>query len=152
MNIRKLIFSTVPTSSLLFVRIALGIVLMAHGAQKLFGFAGGSGIDAFSSYLSTLNFSPPMLFAVLAAGTEFFGGALIIVGLLTRVASIGALITMLVAIVKVHPNAFFTEHFGMEFPLVLALLSAALIIGGGGLWSLDWLVSKTIREDGRSFN
>lgn len=152
MNIKKLIFSTVSTNALLFVRIALGVVLMAHGAQKLFGFAGGTGFAAFESYISALGFSPPALFAALAAGTEFFGGALILVGLLTRVAAIGTLITMLVAIFKVHSASFFADKMGMEYPLVLALLSVALIVSGAGPFSLDWFVAKAIKGEQQGGN
>ena len=75
--------------------------------------------------------------AALAGGAEFFGGLLLIVGLLTRVAGLSIAGTMAVAIITVHPNAYFASNSGMEYPLLILLASLSLVIGGGGALSTD---------------
>src|SRR6267378_8630743 len=95
-----LMFGTYPSWSHLVVRIALGVVFFAHGAQKTFGWFGGRGLAATISGFRQMNI-PPAATAI-AAFTECFGGLAMIVGFLARPAALGLIVVMAVAIVKVH--------------------------------------------------
>lgn len=124
-------------AALLLVRIALAIVFIAHGGQKLFGLFGGKGLAGFTPAIVKMGL-PPIVATLIAAG-EFFGGLGLLVGLLTRVAAIGPLVSMAGAILLVHgKNGFFLPS-GMEYALVNLLLSIAVLFGGPGRYSLDAL-------------
>ncbi len=138
MNIKEIILSTSSSLALLPIRLGVGIVMAAHGAQKLFGWFGGHGLQATAQFFGeNLGLQPGLLMAVLAGGVEFFGGLLLIAGFLTRIAGIGIAFTMAVAIIMVHPDAFFASNNGMEYPLTLLLASLTLAIGGAGGLSVD---------------
>jgi putative oxidoreductase len=140
-----LLIGTYPSWSRLVVRLALGIVFFAHGAQKVFGWFGGRGLRAtiqtFQQYLGV----PPAA-TVLAAFVEGFGGLALIVGLLARPAAVGIIVVMLVAIAKVHwKNGFFLatapgQGNGWEFNFVLIAMALAVLIGGAGALSVDVLL------------
>ncbi len=120
------------------VRIAAGLLLVPHGAQKLFGWFGGYGLTGTAEYFDgTLGLEPGILFALVAGIIEFFGGLALALGLLTRpVALIVA--AFLAVTVTVHwPNGFFWTAGGFEYPLLWSLASLAIFLGGGGRWSLD---------------
>ncbi|MBT3482228.1 MAG: DoxX family protein [Opitutales bacterium] len=123
------------------LRFGLGIVMAAHGSQKLFGSFGGYGLQGTAGFFeNSLGMKPGILFAALAGGTEFFGGLLLIIGLATRPAAALIGITMLVALISVHSGSFFAPE-GMEYLLVLISASISLIINGGGAWSIDHRIS-----------
>jgi len=127
------------------LRLALGIVFFAHGAQKLLGWFGGYGWDGTVGFFAqALGISAPL--AGLAILTEFFGGIAIILGLLTRPAALGLAVTMLVAAFKVHlANGFFLDlqgpKDGVEYVLVLLLLSLYFTVKGAGTVSVDKLIA-----------
>lgn len=126
------------------LRLALGSVMVGHGAQKLFGWWGGNGLEATAGFFAnTLGFQPGILWASLAAGTEFFGGLAVLLGLATRFASTGIAATMAVATWVAHSDAFFLKNNGMEFSLTLLLVAVALAITGGGALSLDGRLAST---------
>jgi putative oxidoreductase len=128
----------------LALRLALGLVMAGHGAQKLFGWFGGYGLQATAGFFAdNLGLKPGLFWAGLAAGGEFFGGLLLIIGLATRLAAVNTAIIMLVAIVTVHPNAFFLPN-GMEFALSLLAMSIALIFTGGGSLSADAYLTRSL--------
>ncbi len=139
--------------SLIPLRLAIGIIFIAHGAQKLFGVWGGLGfsgtIETFSAELGI-----PAALTVLAMVTEFFGGIALIIGLLTRLASLGLSIVILTAIFTVHlPNGFFLSWYlkpgvGHGVEMHLALLGGALVLffAGAGRLSIDkWWWAKRCR-------
>jgi putative oxidoreductase len=140
-----LLLGTYPSWSRLAVRLALGIVLFAHGAQKVFGWFGGQGlrttIQTFQQYLNV----PPAA-TVLAAFVECVGGLALLVGFLARPAAAGIIVIMLVAITKVHwKNGFFLatapgQGNGWEFNFVLIAMALAVLIGGAGALSVDVLL------------
>lgn len=135
------IIQTSNTLASMPLRLVLGYAMVAHGAQKLFGWFGGYGLQGTAGFFeNTLGMAPGILFAALAGGVEFFGGILLIIGLATRPAALLIGFTMLVAIITVHPSGFFAPD-GMEYPLVLLAVSASLVISGGGKFSLDKKIS-----------
>src|SRR5690554_4094237 len=88
--------------SSLVLRVPLGIIFMAHGAQKLFGWFGGYGLEGTGQWMASIGLQPGYLMALAAGSGEFFGGLALLIGLLTRPAALVLAITMLVAIVTVH--------------------------------------------------
>jgi len=123
-------------------RLVLGVVMVAHGAQKLFGWFGGYGLEASSNFFANqLGLTPGIFWAALAGGGEFFGGLLLIIGLATRFAALTVGITMAVATFTVHAGGFFAPE-GMEYTLTLLAVSIALLISGGGALSFDARFSK----------
>lgn len=117
--------------ALLVMRFVLGAIMIAHGYKKVFGgfhghqqFVGSLGIPAWMAYLS--------------AGTEFFGGIAIVLGLFTRFVALAFLIEMAVAIVKVHWKNGLTGQGGYEFPLALATIAFALMCYDGGPFGFNF--------------
>lgn len=130
----------------LALRIPAGIIFMAHGAQKLFGWFGGGGLAGTAQWMSAMGIEPGYLMALLAGGTEFFGGLALILGLLIRPAAVGLAVTMLMAIFNVHiANGLFMSNNGYEFALSLLAISIALAISGAGRVSLDQLLARKTR-------
>ena len=146
-NVLSLLCGTHPSWSLLIVRLGLGVVFVAHGGQKVFGWFGGPGLKATTSAFQQHMKIPPAA-AALAAFTECFGGLALIVGLLARPAALGLTIVMLVAIAKVHGrNGLFLnmqgtpgKGHGYEFNLALIGMTVSILIGGAGMWSIDRLI------------
>jgi putative oxidoreductase len=125
------------------VRLVLGVTFFMHGAQKMLGWFGGYGFHAtmgtFTHYLGI-----PAPLALLAICAEFFGGLGLLVGLLSRVAALGIIVNMLVAIATVHHvNGFFMNWTGQqkgegfEFHLLAIALAIVVVIKGSGAVSID---------------
>ncbi len=133
--------------SLLILRMIIGTVFIAHGGQKVFGWWQGPGLVGFVDHLHQTGI--PVFLAYLAAFTEFFGGIAVLIGLLTRLSSLGLLIVMAVAVFKVHfSNGFFSQNRGFEYPLTLLGIALSLLISGAGNFSIDSLFcrKKSIAE------
>jgi putative oxidoreductase len=134
---RKLIVTS-ASWSLLPIRLALGAVMIAHGAQKVLGTFGGSGFKAFIAGDTPYGFmKPAWLWLALAAFSELFGGIMVFLGLLTRVGAFFIAATMLTAVGMNWGGGFFASNRGYEFPLALLGMALALLIGGGGQASID---------------
>jgi putative oxidoreductase len=124
--------------ALLGLRIILGLVFAAHGAQKLFGAFGGGGIDGTGGSFEQLGLRPARLNAWAAGTAEFFGGVLIALGLLTQFAAAALIGVMTTAVLTVHlRSGFFNTKGGFEYNLVLVATAFALAGIGPGDWSLD---------------
>lgn len=122
----------------LAVRIPVGIIFLAHGAQKLFGWFGGYGLAGTGQWMDSIGLHPGTLLALLAGGAEFFGGLALLLGLLVRPASAVLAFTMLVAIFSVHlSKGLFLSNGGFEYGLALLAVVVALFISGAGRLSLD---------------
>ncbi|HEV7842325.1 MAG TPA: DoxX family protein [Pyrinomonadaceae bacterium] len=133
---RKLI-ATQPVWLTLPLRLALGVIMFAHGSQKVLGMYGGSGWSAWVSGEAPMGLRPSWLWLGAAAISEFLGGILVFFGAITRLSALAIAITMLVAICGVHMGAFFANSRGFEYPLALFAIAVALIITGGGKASID---------------
>jgi putative oxidoreductase len=132
-------FDTVP------LRLGAGVIFAAHGAQKLFGWFGGYGLEGTAGWMASIGLEPGVLMAALAGGAEFFGGLALILGLLVRPAAVMLALTMLVAIVTVHlGNGLFMSNNGYEFGLALLVISAGLAVRGAGSLSVDQVLSTRL--------
>lgn len=140
------ILATDNSISSLVLRIAGGIIFIAHGAQKLFGSFGGGGLAGTGQWMASIGLEPGYLMALAAGSAEFFGGIALLLGLLTRPAALALTVAMLVAIITVHlPNGLFISNNGYEFGLALLAISIALLFSGGGKLSLDRQLSHLLR-------
>ncbi|MDA8409188.1 MAG: DoxX family protein [Treponema sp.] len=128
---------------LLILRLMLGLVLAAHGSQKLFGWFGGYGIKGTGGWMESIGIKPGALFATLAGLGEFLGGLGVAVGLLTPIAAAGIVVVMLVAIVSAHKGkGLWNTNGGYEYPLLLIAGAIALALTGAGSISLDAILFK----------
>ena len=148
MDLVDAVLGTYPSWSHLVVRLALGVVFVAHGGQKVLGWFGGHGLRGTIAGFKGMGIPAPA--AALAAFIEFFGGLAMLLGFLVRPAAVGIIVIMLVAIAKVHGRHGFFINFqgtpgkghGFEFNFVLIAMALSLLIGGGGVLSVDraiWL-------------
>ncbi|MDO9353388.1 MAG: DoxX family protein [Solirubrobacteraceae bacterium] len=127
---------------LLIARVIIGAVFIGHGAQKLFAWWGGDGIAATGVGFEGAGLSPGEPLAVLAGAGEFFGGILLILGLLTRLGAFSVGTSMVIAIVAMHlPGPFLG---GYEFPLTLLGGAVLLLLIGPGRLSVDALVRNRL--------
>ncbi|EED34378.1 DoxX family protein [Luminiphilus syltensis NOR5-1B] len=130
----------------LALRVPVGIILSAHGAQKLFGWFGGYGLEGTGQWMASVGFEPGVFMAALAGSAEFFGGLLLVLGLLTRPAGALLAFTMAMAMTVHLPNGLFITNNGYEFAFTLLAASTALAFLGGGSLSLDrWLSVRANR-------
>jgi putative oxidoreductase len=139
--------------ALLILRLMLGWTFVFHGAQKVFGIWGGKGMEAFASGLEKMGlpgFLPPTAWAYLAGYGEFLGGLAVLLGLLARLGTLPIIVTMIIAIAKVHGQNGFSGwdemwhgkrilHVGYEYNLGLTAMAVAILVAGPGLISLDAL-------------
>jgi putative oxidoreductase len=138
---RKLI-KTWPVWMTLPVRLALGVIFIGHGAQKVLGSFSGPGFNAFISYPAPFPFMrPAWLWMAAAAVSELAGGILVLLGLLTRVGAFLIAVTMIVVIAGVNWPVFFGGK-GFEYPLALLAMCVALLISGGGYLSVDKALTR----------
>jgi putative oxidoreductase len=148
MDVIDAVLATYPSWSHLVVRLALGIVFIAHGGQKVLGWFGGHGLRATVAAFKGIGVPAPA--AVLAAFIELLGGVAMVLGLLARPAAVGIIVIMLVAIAKVHARHGFFINFqgtpgkghGFEFNFALIAMALSILIGGAGVLSVDralWL-------------
>jgi putative oxidoreductase len=137
------------------VRIVLGVVFFAHGAQKALGWFGGQGLQStLRVFREQLGIPAPL--AILAVAAEFLGGLGLLVGLLSRIAALGIAAVMLVALLTVHWKfGFFMNWYGeqrgngIEYHVLVLVLALVVMIKGGGPSSLDQVLYKHIfTQDG----
>src|SRR5690348_11813607 len=131
--------------TLLILRVALGLILAAHGSQKLFGWFGGPGFAGLSGWLASAGFKPAWFWALLGGLGEFAGGLLLALGLLSPLGAIAVFAAMLMAVAKFHwSKGFWSPKGGYEYPLVLGILSVVLGLSGPGSYSLDALIGFSL--------
>jgi putative oxidoreductase len=142
----KKLMQTDDDTGMLIVRLALGIVMFPHGAQKLLGWFGGGGYSATMEGMTKMGMPAVVVFLVIIA--EFFGALGLITGFLGRVAAFGVLCVMLGAIFLVHlPNGFFMNWMGnqkgegIEYHILAIGMALAIMIKGSGRFSIDRAMS-----------
>lgn len=139
----KTVLETRAGYGITLLRVVVGILLMAHGSQKLFGFFGGYGLEGTGQYMASLGLTPGYLMALLSGSAEFFGGLALFLGLLARPAALVVSIMLAVAILTVHiHNGLFMANNGYEYGLALMAASLAILIEGGGRFSVDRAIAK----------
>lgn len=136
------LIETAPTWVTLPLRLTLGLIFIAHGAQKVFGMWGGPGLSAFAGNATPFEWmQPAWLWMGAAAFAELLGGVMVLVGLLTRLGALLIIPVMLVAMFGVHwAGGFFSTNkplSGIEFTVALLGMALALLIAGGGHASFD---------------
>lgn len=126
---------------LLILRVVIGLVVAAHGTQKLFGWFGGRGFGSTVGWLQSLGFRPAVLWTVLAVMSEVGGGLLLALGFLTPLAAVGVLAAMLMATLKYNwSKGFWNINGGYEYTLVLLTMALVVGITGPGDYSIDALL------------
>ncbi|CAL9334010.1 DoxX family protein [Streptomyces sp. enrichment culture] len=123
-------------AGLLVLRLALGLTMAAHGAQKLFGWFGGGGLEGTGQFFTMSGYPAGETMALVAGLTETLGGLALAVGLLTPLAGAAVLGTMINAIAVKWGGGFFAPE-GVEYELLLAAGAAALTLTGPGRWAAD---------------
>ena len=143
----KRLLATSGDVSLTWMRLVLGVVFFAHGAQKMLGWFGGYGFHGTMGFFEHIGLPAPVAFLIIC--TEFFGGLGLIVGLLTRIAALGIGVEMIGAVFIVHlPNGFFMNWYGnqkgegFEYHLLVIALAATLLLRGAGKFSVDHALSE----------
>ncbi|SMG50341.1 DoxX family protein [Paenibacillus aquistagni] len=126
---------------LLVIRLVLGLSMMAHGAQKLFGMFGGYGLKGTGGWMESLGLKPGIFMALMAGLGEFVGGLLLAVGLFTWAGGILVAGTMLVAILTAHlKNGYWSTQNGYEYNLLIIAVAIGLALTGAGAVSIDALI------------
>jgi len=143
----KKLISTSNDVTLTILRLVLGVVFFAHGAQKLLGWFGGYGLTATVGAFTHMGMPAPIVYLIIA--TEFFGGLGLILGFLTRIPALGIGCLMVGAIFLVHlPNGFFMNWAnnqkgeGIEYHLMAIAMAAVLLLRGAGAFSVDRALSQ----------
>jgi putative oxidoreductase len=143
----KKLIATSNDVTLTILRLVLGVVFFAHGAQKLLGWFGGFGFSGTVGFFTHMGMPAPV--AVLVILTEFFGGLGLILGFLTRIPALGIAVEMVGAIFMVHlPNGFFMNWAnnqkgeGFEYHLLAIAVATTLLLRGAGAFSVDRALSK----------
>lgn len=136
-------------AGLLLLRLVFGLTVAAHGAQKLFGWFGGPGLEGFGGFLEQLGIAPASRWSWAAALAEFGGGLLVAIGLLSPIGNFLVIGAMLTALLVVHlPMGFFNAQGGIELPFLIGACVLGLSITGPGSWSLDALWNVRLPEPG----
>lgn len=126
---------------LLIIRLVVGLTMIGHGAQKLFGWFGGYGPKGTGGWLESIGIKPGVMMAVIAGLCELVGGLLFAAGLFTQVGAILIVLVMVVAILKVHgKNGYWVTTNGFEYNLVLIAVAIGVALIGAGSYSLEALI------------
>ena len=134
-------------AGLLIARVVFGLLMAAHGTQKLFGWFGGYGLAGTAGFFEQLGFRPGKLFAGAAAGTELVAGLLVAAGFLGPLGPALIVSVMIVAAVTVHwPHGVFAQSNGIELPLLYGVAALTLALTGFGRLSLDAALGLTWSE------
>jgi putative oxidoreductase len=146
------LFGTDGDWMITIVRIVLGVVFFAHGAQKALGWFGGAGLKS-TVRIFRENLRIPAPLALLSVAAEFLGGVGLIVGLLSRIAALSIAVVMVVALLAVHWKfGFFMNWYGdkqghgIEYHILVLALSVAVIIKGGGAFSVDQILYQHVSD------
>ncbi|WED28054.1 DoxX family protein [Vibrio sp. DW001] len=132
--------------STLILRVPLGLILAAHGSQKLFSWFGGYGLEGTGQWMASIGFEPGYVMALLAGSGEFFGGLALLCGFLTRPAALVVAFTMAMAMSVHIGNGLFVANNGYEYALLLTVAALSLVFQGAGRYSIDQLLLNKIEQ------
>ncbi len=146
----ELLFATNPSWSIFIIRLALGVIFFAHGAQKVLGWFGGYGLKPTANHFASMGM--PLALAYAVCFIEFLSGLGLIVGLLARLCGLGVAAIMIGAMITVHgQHGFFLnaelkpgKGHGIEFALALLAMGLAILIAGAGALSLDRIIAAQL--------
>ena len=145
----KKLFQTENDTATMILRVLLGVVFFPHGMQKLLGWFGGYGFNGTFGFFTGMGV--PAIFAVLAILAEGLGSLGLLTGLLTRVSALGIGTNMAVAVLLIHHKFGFFMNWdgkqageGIEYHILVIAIAIALIIKGGGRWSIDRVIAKKV--------
>jgi putative oxidoreductase len=127
------------------LRLAAGLWMVPHGAQKLFGLFGGGGIEGTAGFFAQIGLQPSVPLAILAGLGEFAGGLFLALGLFTRPAAVVTSFVLLVAVFSVHiGNGFFAQGGGFEYPALWLFITLYFVFRGGNKYSVDAALGRAI--------
>jgi putative oxidoreductase len=132
------IYDAFEPLALPLLRFVMGIILVPHGCQKLFGWFGGMGFEKFTELFDKMGWHPAVFWLSLVACTEFFGGLMLAFGFLTRFAAAAIFIFMLNAMCATgNRGGFFWNQGGLEYSLLIGVVALVFLVRGGGKYSID---------------
>jgi putative oxidoreductase len=128
---------------LLLIRFVFGLTFAGHGAQKLFGWFGGHGLQGTAGWMESIGLNPGKVMAFAAGAGELAGGILFALGLWTPLAALLMVVSMMVAIVKVHgPNGYWITQNGYEYNLAIIVVAIGVALIGPGQYALDTILFR----------
>ena len=130
-------YDTLEVYALPLLRVAIGLILIPHGCQKLFGWFHGLGFQGFTQLFDKLGYHPGSVFTAIAGSVELIGGICLVLGLFTRVAALFLVIFMIFGIHFTSAKGFFWTQGGAEFSVLIFVVGLVFLIRGGGRYSLD---------------
>jgi len=136
------IYAACEPYALPILRVVLGVILIPHGCQKLFGMFGGMGYEKFSELFDKLGYKPGWFWVLVVGLTELVGGACLVLGLFTRVAALFVVIFMINAVWFTSAKGFFWTQQGSEFSILILAVALVFLIRGGGKCSLDGTMGR----------
>lgn len=129
------------SAGLLIIRLVVGLTMIGHGAQKLFGWFGGGGLEKTGTGFDSMGLKPGKFIAVTTGLGEFIGGILLALGLLTFVGSLLITIIMIGAVLTVHiKNGFWSSNGGFEYQFTIIVVAIGIALTGAGSYSIDTLI------------
>lgn len=136
-------YETLSNFAMPLMRVVLGLALVPHGAQKLFGWFGGGGIEGTAKFFASVNLEPAMPMVIGAGFVEFFCGIALAIGFLTRIAGAGITILAIVALVTYNiPRGFWVSHGGAEHMILVLVIGFVFFVHGGGKLSVDRMIGR----------
>jgi putative oxidoreductase len=138
------IYAALDPIALPLLRLTMGLILMPHGCQKLFGWFGGAGFEKFTGFFDKMGWHPAAFWVALVALTELVGGLLLAVGFLTRFAAAAILIFMVNAVWATSAKGFFWTQGGMEYSLLIGVVALVFLIKGAGRFSVDQALGREL--------
>jgi len=138
------VYAGLEPLALTIARIATGLFLVPHGAQKLFGWFGGYGLEGTGGFFDSVGLSPGFLVALLAGVVEVFGGLALALGLLTRPVAAIVTVFLLVAATMHLGKGFFWTEGGWEYPILWAAAAFYFAVRGGGRYSVDAAIGRAV--------
>jgi putative oxidoreductase len=138
------IYRALDPIALPLLRLTIGLILMPHGCQKLFGWFGGMGFGKFADFFDKIGWYPAAFWLALVALTELVGGFMLAVGFLTRFAAAAICIFMINAVWFTSAKGFFWTVGGLEYSLLIGMVALVFLIKGGGKYSIDHVLGREL--------